>query len=104
MPVEDYEAVPYVGQPLPPSAPAARAMTSLAHGGPMPRLDGARVLELGCGDGANLIPLAFCHPDYELVGIDVSPGAIAKAREGASAVGVTNVRFEEADLAHFEGS
>jgi SAM-dependent methyltransferase len=102
MPRETYDEVPYEGQPIPATAPLALSLASRAHGGPVPRLQGARVLELGCGDGANLVPLAFHHPGYELVGVDSSARAIAKAREAAQAAGVQNVRFVEADLAEYE--
>jgi hypothetical protein len=36
------------------TAPERLALASLLHGGPRPPLDTYRVLELGCGDGANL--------------------------------------------------
>ena len=35
--------------------------------------DQCRVLELGCGDGSNLLPLAFSHPESRFVGLDLSP-------------------------------
>ncbi len=97
-----YEEVPYEGRAVPASAPAALALTARAHGGPRPALEGARVLELGCGDGANLIPLAFHHPDWSLLGVDTSERAIAAARAGALALGLGNVRFERADVAELE--
>ena len=40
------------------------------------RLNSCRVLELGCGEGANLIPVAFQWPESEFVGIDLSTEAI----------------------------
>ncbi|MCZ7685664.1 MAG: class I SAM-dependent methyltransferase [Sandaracinaceae bacterium] len=97
-----YEEVPYEGRAVPASAPAALALTARAHGGPRPALEVARVLELGCGDGANLIPLAFHHPDWSLLGVDTSERAIAAARAGALALGLGNVRFERADVAELE--
>ena len=63
----------------------------------------ARVLEVGCNDGSNLLPMAASLPDARFVGCDVSASAIAAAREGASAVGLRNVSFEMADLASFDG-
>jgi len=35
--------------------------------------DGDLVLELGCGQGANLIYLARCHPEARFVGFDLQP-------------------------------
>ena len=97
----DYESVPYRGHPITATAPARMALASLAHGGPRPSLETPRVLEIGCGDGANLLPLAYFHPRWQLVGVDSSARAIATAREGARALGLDNVSFEEADLASF---
>lgn len=103
MPEPSYEDLPYEGRPVPASAPAALALTARAHGGPRPTLEGARVLELGCGDGANLLPLAFHHPDWSLCGVDSSKRMLGLAEEGARALGLTNVRFVHADLGDYAG-
>src|SRR5690606_1469217 len=80
---------------------AALVMTARAHGGPRGPLERARVLELRCGDGANLLPLAFHHPDFTLTGVDSSARAIGVAEESARALGLSNVRFTCADIAAF---
>ena len=58
-----------------------------------------RVLELGCGDGGNLLPMAFTLPGSEFVGVDLSPSAIARGRETADALGIANAELREGDLA-----
>jgi SAM-dependent methyltransferase len=60
--------------------------------------DGCRVLELGCGPGGNLLPLAELLPGSEFVGVDLSSSQIARARADAAAIGATNVRFEAMDI------
>ena len=50
------------------SAPERLALASRLHGGPRPPLDGCRVLELGCGNGANLLPLAYRRRHAGFVG------------------------------------
>jgi len=60
--------------------------------------DGCRVLELGCGPGGNLVPLAELLPGSEFVGIDLSSSQIARARSDAAAIGATNLRFEAMDI------
>jgi SAM-dependent methyltransferase len=57
-----------------------------------------RVLEVGCGSGGNLIPMAFGLPGSTFVGVDLAPGAIAEAEAMARALGLTNVAFHSADL------
>lgn len=62
------------------------------------RADACRVLELGCGPGGNLVPLAELLPGSEFVGVDRSSSQIARARADAAAIGATNVRFEAMDI------
>lgn len=57
-----------------------------------------RVLELGCGDGSNLMAVAHAHPDAECVGLDLSPAAIADGRAMAAEVGLPNLSLRAADL------
>ena len=58
----------------------------------------ARVLELGCGDGGNLLSLAQALPGASFVGIDAAAGAIARGSELARAAGLRNVRLLCLDL------
>src|SRR5436190_23538580 len=57
-----------------------------------------RVLELGCGAGGNLLPMAEALPRCELIGIDLSGRQIAAAQAVAKALGLTNLTFGQADL------
>src|SRR5262245_1504098 len=91
----DYEAVPYVGLPIATAHPWRLAWTSFVHGGPRPDLSRARVLELGCGDGATALAIAAWEPSWRVHGVDASPRAIAAAQRA----GVPNASFECADLA-----
>jgi methyltransferase-like protein/2-polyprenyl-3-methyl-5-hydroxy-6-metoxy-1,4-benzoquinol methylase len=58
----------------------------------------ARVLELGCGTGVNLLAMAQIFPDGEFVGIDASKRQIDDGREILAATGVKNLRLMNADL------
>lgn len=40
-----------------------------------------RVLELGCGEGRILAPLLDAHPEAEIWGLDLDPGALAEAAQ-----------------------
>src|SRR3712207_3534450 len=59
---------------------------------------GARVLELGCGDGSNLTAIAFAHPDAQCVGFDTSGAAIAEGRALAEQAGIANLNLIEGDV------
>jgi SAM-dependent methyltransferase len=53
-----------------------------------------RVLELGCGDGGNLIPMALALPDATFVGVDAAPKAIARGQGLVAELGLQNVELE----------
>jgi len=61
-----------------------------------------RVLELGCGSGANLLSFAYTLPDSEFVGVDLSHGHIADAKKAASELGLSNVEFFRQDLLEYD--
>lgn len=58
------------------------------------QLDGAEILEVGCGDGRLTFVLA--RTAASVLGIDPDPDAIALARRRAVADGVLNARFRVA--------
>ncbi|MCV7179081.1 class I SAM-dependent methyltransferase [Mycolicibacterium sphagni] len=59
------------------------------------------VLDAGCGEAA--VSLYLAERGFTTVGLDLSPTAIALAREEAARRGVTNASFEVANIADFDG-
>lgn len=59
-------------------------------------LSPGRAIDLGCGSGANAIFLA--HHGFDVVGVDFSPVALAKAQRAAARSGAKAVRFVRGDL------
>ena len=93
-----YDSVLFVGRPWPNTHPARMATIARLVGIEVPDPRRARVLEVGCGDGGNLVPIAAASPEARLVGIDLSQRAIGEARAFAGALGLANVRFIHGDL------
>jgi Predicted methyltransferase regulatory domain/Methyltransferase domain len=52
------------------------------------------VLELGCGDGGNLVPMALALPGASFVGVDAAPKAIARGQGLIDELGLQNVALE----------
>jgi len=59
---------------------------------------GARVLEAGCGTGAQTVILARNNPATQFLSIDRSAESLAHARAAVDREGLTNVRFAQADV------
>src|SRR6185295_201391 len=58
-------------------------------------------IDLGCGPGEITCELARRRPEVTFTGVDHSEAAIARAREHADALGLRNIRFVAADVAHY---
>lgn len=99
-----YDEVPYLAASFANTHPEILAATALTRGLGPPPLAGARVLELGCGRGANLVPMAWTMPDAELVGIDVSRTQVEEAKATAAAAGTANAAFHAMDLRDLDES
>jgi SAM-dependent methyltransferase len=97
-PAENYDEIPYSKYPYPQTHPDRLATIATLHGlDPAPPAR-CRVLELGCGAGGNLIPLAYAAPDLQAVGVDLAATAIAEGRATVEALGLANVELREGDL------
>ena len=57
---------------------------------------GARVLEAGCGVGAQTVSLARNSPDAQFVSIDLSAESLATARARVRDAAIKNVSFQQA--------
>jgi SAM-dependent methyltransferase len=94
-----YDAVPYRDDAYFHSQPSRLAAAAILRGLTPPALDTARVLELGCAGGGNLIPLAVRFPQATFVGIDISGTQIAQAQARVAEIRLTNILFQHASLA-----
>lgn len=61
-----------------------------------PDLTPGRILELGCGVGASIIPVAQAFPDAEIHGLDVGASMLRYAHARAEAIGVP-IHFRQGD-------
>jgi len=66
-----------------------------------PPVHNCRVLELGCGRGDNLIPMAMTMPESQFVGIDLSQRQVDYACQVITELDVTNVEIRQGDIATF---
>jgi ubiquinone/menaquinone biosynthesis C-methylase UbiE len=59
---------------------------------------GSRILEAGCGVGAQTVTLARNSPQANITSIDISEVSINEAKRQAAEAGLANVQFEQADI------
>lgn len=96
-----YEAFPYTNEPY--------YQTHIAHLFLVARLFNlsprdfrqARVLELGCGGGGNLIPMADQYPASRFLGIDLSPRQIGQGQELVAVLGLSNIELRAESILDF---
>lgn len=93
-----YDAHPYPGHAYWFTHPDHLGVLARLHGlAPAPP-DACRVLELGAGDGGNLLPLAEALPDSHFVGVDLSEAHVLRGVQRVGKLGLTNVELIQADL------
>jgi methyltransferase-like protein/ubiquinone/menaquinone biosynthesis C-methylase UbiE len=93
-----YDGVPYPGKIFPQTNPDRLAVMAKLFGMNPPKVEACRLLELGCGNGSNLLAQAFIFPNADFVGVDLSENHILQATNGARELNLSNVRFEKLDV------
>lgn len=93
-----YDEMPYSAKPFPQTHPDRLATIATLFGMTPPPVERCRVLEIGCGRGGNLIPMAEQLPDSTFVGIDLSEVQTREAQFLASSLGLANANFRHMDL------
>ena len=84
----DYDLLPYPSMPIAYTQPAHLAALGTLFGLAPPAAEHARVLELGCAAGGNIIPLAARFPEASFLGIDLSQRHIADGQDRIAALGL----------------
>ncbi len=93
-----YDEVAYPSYVYPQTHPDRLATLATLFGMNPAAVEECRVLELGCGAGGNLVPMAFGLRGSTFVGIDLAEGAISQGREMIRALELNNVTLQQLDL------
>lgn len=93
-----YDDVPYPSFVFPQTNPDRLSTLARVHGIDAADPAKCRMLELGCGDGTNLLSLAYMLPESRFVGIDLAATHINAAKRSALELGLANVEFLEMDV------
>ncbi|MBN2759626.1 MAG: methyltransferase regulatory domain-containing protein [Rhodobacteraceae bacterium] len=96
---EDYDSLPYRSVAYAASSPENVAALARLFGQEPVSPDRARVLELGCASGGNILPLAIRFPNARFQGIDLSRGQVEQAQARIKALGLKNIEIRYGDIA-----
>lgn len=99
-----YDEVPYPSFTFPQTHPNRLAAMARLFGLRTADPEKCRVLELGCGDGTNLLSFAYVLPHSEFVGIDLSATHIDAAKAALCELGLLNALFHQMDLMEFDSA
>lgn len=88
-----YDQVPYRSAAFAQSAPEHLQAVASLFGIRAPDPATARVLELGCAAGGNLLPFAAAHPHARAVGVDLSSVQVEQGRALAAELGLDNLEL-----------
>jgi cyclopropane fatty-acyl-phospholipid synthase-like methyltransferase len=97
-PTDAYDQVTYPNFAFPQTHPDRLASLATLFGMTPAPVAGCRVLELGCGDGGNLIPMAFSLPGSQFVGIDRAEKPIEKGNATIAALNLQNITLMNLDI------
>jgi len=100
---DSYDQVAYIGYPFAQTHPERLATLATLFGLQPAPASNCRVLELGAGDGGNLIPMAFTLPGSGFVGIDLASEPIARGKAMIAELDLINIELSCADIMAFDG-
>ena len=99
---KSYDDAPYKSKTFYYTQPGRQQMVLKLLGFKTPDLEKARVLEIGCSFGGNVIPFALENPKAEVVGIDLSSVQIEEGNRIIEYLGLENIRLVHQNVLEFD--
>lgn len=99
-----YDEVPYQSFPYAQSQPENLRTLGMLFNMTPPAVETARVLELGCAEGGNLIPHALRYPKAEFVGVDLSKIQIDAGKVHLKELGLKNIELKNCSITDIDES
>ena len=96
--VNSYDETPYSSFPYAKSSPGNLKTLGRLFGMNPPAVETARVLELGCAEGGNIVPHAIKYPRAEFIGVDLSKVQIDAGKVHIEKMGLKNIELKHMSL------
>lgn len=97
-----YDRVPYQSHPYELTKPSHLHTIGTLFGMKPPRIDTARVLELGGAAGNNIIPHAINYPKAEFLNVDYSSIQINEGKQVVKQLGLKNIEMRHCSIADID--
>jgi len=97
-----YDLVPYFSHPFQKTHPEHLFTLARLFGVAAPDFNQARVLELGCAGGGNIIPMAVNLPRGRFVGVDLSKKQLQWGWDLVTQLELDNIRLEHMSIGDIE--
>ena len=99
---KSYDEAPYKSKTFYYTQPGRQQMVLKLLGFKTPDLEKARVLEIGCSFGGNIIPFALENPKAEVIGVDLSSVQIEEGNRIIKYLGLENIRLIHQNVLEFD--
>lgn len=93
-----YNEVPYETHVFVHTHPDHLAMVAQIFGVETTPVTKARVLELGCGNGNNIIPMACTLPESQFIGVDFAEQAVNRGKKIVDRLGLKNLELKATSI------
>ncbi|HEY9280508.1 MAG TPA: class I SAM-dependent methyltransferase [Eoetvoesiella sp.] len=95
---EHYDRTQYTSNAFFYSSPGHLRATAHLYGVETVPVEKARVLELGCAAGGNLLPLVLAYPEAQAIGVDLSTVQIQQGQKIVQDLGIKNLDLRAMSL------
>ncbi|MFC0308750.1 methyltransferase regulatory domain-containing protein [Gallibacterium trehalosifermentans] len=102
--LKDYDGLPYPSKPFAYTQPDRQKTILSLFGFDTPPLSTARVLEIGCSYGGNILSFALANPNAEVIGIDLSEHQIQEGQKLIEYLGLKNIKLYHKNVMDFDHS
>lgn len=101
---ESYNEMPYISKSFSSTLPYIQSSIGTLLGMEVPNLENARILEIGCSFGGNILSFAIANPKAELIGVDISKVQVDEGNKIIKKIGLNNIKLIHKNILEFENN
>ncbi|EIJ41307.1 protein related to regulatory domain of methyltransferases [Beggiatoa alba B18LD] len=102
--INSYDELPYLFNAMPYTQPHRIAAIAQLFGMNPPAPETARILELGCASGGNILATAYTFPKSRCVGVELSARQVAVAQQAIKELDLKNLVINQINIMDFDAN